>query len=110
MNDEINYTVSSGNVFEDIGIPDADLHLVKAKLVNQISRAVWMKQLTQIQVAEIMGIDQPKVSDLLRGKFRGYSVDRLLRFLNALGHDVKIVVSEGQHNEDVKPTLEVVTA
>jgi predicted XRE-type DNA-binding protein len=84
--------ISSGNVFADLGSADAEEHLVKASLVLKISRIIEQKGLTQTAAANAMGIDQPKVSAILAGQFRGYSVERLMRFLVALGQDVEIVV------------------
>jgi len=83
---------SSGNAFADLGLADADEHLIKAGLVVKIDRTIRQRRLTQAAAAELMGIDQPKVSAMLAGQFRGYSVERLMRFLVALGHDVEIVV------------------
>jgi len=83
---------SSGNVFADLGLPDSEEHLVKAGLVLKIGKAIRARGMTQAAAAGALGIDQPKVSALLRGQFRGYSVERLMRFLVALGHDVEIVV------------------
>ncbi len=83
---------STGNVFADLGMADADEHLVKAGLVVKISRIIRQRKLTQTAAAHLMRIDQPKVSAMLSGHFRGYSVERLMRFLVALGHDVEIVV------------------
>ena len=83
---------SSGNVFADLGVMDAEEHLIKAGLVAKIDRILQKRGLTQTAAAEAMGIDQPKVSALLAGQFRGYSVERLMRFLVALGQDVEIVV------------------
>src|SRR5258708_38698826 len=82
----------SGNVFADLGLADAGEHLIKAGLVVKINRIIRQRALTQAAAAELMGIDQPKVSAMLAGQFRGYSVERLMRFLVALGHDVEIVV------------------
>ena len=82
----------TGNVFADLGLADASEHLVKAGLVLRIDRTIRERKMTQASAAEIMGIDQPKVSAILGGQFRGYSVERLMRFLVALGHDVEIVV------------------
>lgn len=82
----------SGNVFTDLGRPDADAHLVKAELVVQIDAIVRRRHLTQAEAADLLGISQPDVSRLLRGHFRDYSVERLLRLLMALGRDVEIVV------------------
>jgi len=82
----------TGNVFADLGFPDAGEHLIKAGLVVRIDRTIRERKLTQAAASELMGIDQPKVSAMLAGQFRGYSVERLMRFLVALGHDVEIVV------------------
>jgi predicted XRE-type DNA-binding protein len=83
---------SSGNVFADLGVPHPEECLAKAKLVQRIADAIAERRLTQAQAAGILGVDQPKVSALVRGKFEGFSIDRLLRFLNALGRDVEIIV------------------
>src|SRR3982750_3542208 len=83
---------STGNVFADLGLPDAGEHLIKAGLGVRIHRILREPKLTQTAAAELMGIDQPKVSAMLAGQFRGYSVERLMRFLVALGQDVEIVV------------------
>jgi predicted XRE-type DNA-binding protein len=88
----LNRQLSSGNVFADLGLADAEEHLVKANLVLKISRIIEDRSLTQTAAAKAMGIDQPKVSAMLAGQFRGYSVERLMRFLVALGQDVEIVV------------------
>lgn len=84
--------LSSGNVFADLGLAEADEHLIKAGLVVKIDRIIRQRHLTQAAAAQLIGIDQPKVSAMLAGQFRGYSVERLMRFLVALGHDVEIVV------------------
>ncbi|MFN0166891.1 MAG: helix-turn-helix domain-containing protein [Bryobacteraceae bacterium] len=83
---------SSGNVFADLGLAGAGEHLIKAGLVVKIDRTIRQRRLTQAAAARLLGIDQPKVSAMLAGQFRGYSVERLMRFLVALGHDVEIVV------------------
>ena len=83
---------STGNVFADLGLADAGEHLIKAGLVVKIARIIEQRELTQAAAAELLGIDQPKVSAMLSGQFRGYSVERLMRFLVALGQDVEIVV------------------
>ena len=82
----------SGNVFADLGFPDADAHLVKAELVSRIDDIVRGRGLTQTEAARLMGLSQPDVSRLLRGDFREYSMERLFRLLNALGRDIEIVV------------------
>src|SRR5712692_10312845 len=83
---------SSGNVFADLGLRDPGEHLIKAGLGMKIDRTIRARGLTQKDAATVLGIDQPKISAMLRGHFRGYSVERLMRFLVALGHDVDIVV------------------
>jgi predicted XRE-type DNA-binding protein len=83
---------SSGNVFADLGLPDADELLAKADLTVQISRIIEERGLTQSKAAALLGVDQPKVSALVRGRLEGFSIERLTRFLNALGQDVEIVV------------------
>ena len=82
----------SGNVFADLGLPDAETHALKAKLVHRIAVQIEQERLTQVAAAERMGISQPDVSKMLKGQFRPVSIERLLRFLNALGQDVEIAV------------------
>jgi predicted XRE-type DNA-binding protein len=87
-------TKSSGNVFADIGVPDAQVHLAKADLVIGIAAIIKSKGLSQTAAAKLMGIAQPDVSRLMRGHFEGFSYDRLFDFLNALGERVHVVVTE----------------
>lgn len=89
---DIEYEVSSGNVYADLDFADAGEMLAKARIVAQIGRIIQARKLTQVQAAELLGIDQPKVSALLRGHFKGYSQERLVGFLTKLGMDVEIVV------------------
>jgi predicted XRE-type DNA-binding protein len=86
------HEASSGNVFKDIGIPNAAEHLIKAELVSKIDRIMKDHGLKQIEAAALFGIRQPDVSKMLRGEFRQFSVERLLRFLVALDQDVEIVI------------------
>lgn len=87
------HTVSSGNVFADLGLPNADELQAKAALASQIASIVAHRHLTQVEAARILGTRQPKVSDLLAGRLDGFSIERLIRYLNALDRDVQIVVS-----------------
>ena len=89
---EIPVERSSGNVFEDIGLAQSAELLVKSEIAARITVIIEKRGLTQAKAAEILGIDQPSVSDLVRGRLRGFSSDRLFRFLNALGQDVQIVI------------------
>jgi len=84
----------SGNIFADLGIADAETHLLKAKLVSRLQTIIEGRGLTQTQAAEIMRVGQPDVSRMLRGHFRDFSVERLMRFLTAFGCDVDIVIQE----------------
>src|SRR5947208_302232 len=83
---------SSGNVFADLGLPGAEERLLKARLAAEIARTIARRKLTQAAAADLMGIDQPKVSHLLHGRLAGFSTERLLTWLTALGQDVEIVV------------------
>ena len=85
-------TPSSGNVFADLDLPDADELQLKSALVYRIALEIERRGLTQVQAAALLDVDQPKVSALLRGQLRGFSVERLLRFLTDLGQDVEIAV------------------
>ena len=83
---------SSGNVFADLGLPNPELLQAKSRLIMRIEQLLEDRKLSQAQAGKLFGIDQPKVSALLQGKTAGYSLDRLFRFLNALGQQVEIVV------------------
>lgn len=87
------HTVSGGNVFEDLGLPGSDALLAKAALASQIYAIACKRGLTQSETARIIGATQPKVSDLFTGRLAGFSLERLIRFLNALDQDVRVVVT-----------------
>ncbi|GAX34893.1 MULTISPECIES: helix-turn-helix domain-containing protein [Nodularia] len=92
MNQEIRVQASSGNVFADLGLENPDELLVKAELARKISKIITQQKMSQAEAAELLGVDQPKISALINGKLSGFSTVRLFRFLNALGRDVEIVV------------------
>ncbi len=92
MSKRPSYEVGSSNVFADIGLPNAEEHLIKAQLVYKIDGFIKERRLKQVEAAKLFGVKQPDVSKMLRGDFRQFSVERLLRFLVALGQDVEIVV------------------
>jgi predicted XRE-type DNA-binding protein len=94
------YTAGSRNVFKDFGMPNAEEHLVKAQLVFKIDTIMKDRGLKQVEAAALFAIRQPDVSKMLRGEFRQFSVERLLRFLVALNQDVEIVVKphRGRNN------------
>ncbi len=83
---------STGNVFADLGLENADELLAKAEMVRQISAIIKARRLTQIQAGKLLGLPQPGVSRLLRGQLEGFSTERLLRFLTSLNCDVDVVV------------------
>ncbi len=83
----------SGNVFADMGLPNADQELVKARLTLQIYSIIKERGLTQAEAAEILGIHQPHVSALVRNRAGNFSIGRLIEFLTALGQDVEITVT-----------------
>ena len=87
------YIVGSGNVFEDLGHPRLAEALAKAELARKIAEAIAKRRLTQAAAAELLNLDQPKLSALVRGRLAGFSLDRLVRFLVLLGSDVEIVVN-----------------
>lgn len=85
-------TKGSGNVYADLGLENPEEHALKAELVRQITGTLRELGLTQAAAAARLGVTQPEVSKMLRGHFRQFSVERLLRFLVSLGRDVEIVV------------------
>lgn len=86
------FEVGGQNVFRDLGLPNAEEHLVKAQLVYKIDTILKERKLKQVEAGKLFGIPQPDVSKMLRGEFRQFSVERLLRFLVALNQDVEIIV------------------
>jgi predicted XRE-type DNA-binding protein len=83
---------SSGNVFEDLKLPQADDLMAKAESATKIIAEIQSRRMTQAQAAAILRIDQPKISVLKQGKLSGFSIERLLRFLLLLGRDIEIKV------------------
>jgi predicted XRE-type DNA-binding protein len=100
---------SSGNVFADLGLPEPDELLAKAELARRICASITERGLTQEEAATVLGVDQPKVSALMRGKLSGFSTDRLFRFLNALGQDVEIVIRSRRRGSN-RPRTRVISA
>jgi predicted XRE-type DNA-binding protein len=82
----------SGNVFADLELPRADEEMAKAQLASHLRRIILRRRLTQLKAAQLIGVDQPKVSALMNGRLAGFSSERLMHFLTALGLDVEIVV------------------
>lgn len=106
---EITFIRSSGNVFEDLGLPNPEERLMKAKLTILIHELIRSKDLTQVQAAKILKISQPKISALLSGRFDGFSIERLFNFLNLLDQDIEILVHQKPH-ASYPATLSVLSA
>ena len=85
-------TPSSGNVFADLRLPDADEKLTKVRLAVAINKILEQKRLRQAAAAKLLNLNQPKISALANYRLEGFSVERLLRFLNALDRDVQIII------------------
>jgi len=98
--------VGSRNVFKDIGVPNAEEHLVKAQLVSKIDAIMKQRRLKQVKAPDLFGVRQPDVSKLVRGEFQQFSVERLVRFLVALDQDVEIVIKPHRDRNN-GPTLHV---
>jgi len=94
-------TRGTGNVFADLGYPDAEERQTKLRLVHELNLILAKRRLTQAAAAELLGINQPKVSTLQRYKLEGFSVERLMTFLTALDRDVEIVVKKKPRSRPV---------
>jgi len=94
-------TKGSGNVFADLGLPHPEQELLKAQLTLQIYRLIKRRGITQAEAGEVLGVQQPHVSALMRNRAGSFSVERLMDFLTALGQDVEISVrpARGQQGE-----------
>lgn len=105
MSEHSTVTRSSGNVFADIGVAEPEVALAKADLVLAISAIIADRGWTQAETASALGIDQPKVSALLRGQLSGFSFERLMRFLNRLDYDVTVAVTQ-THSDTPRTTVQ----
>jgi predicted XRE-type DNA-binding protein len=106
MSHKKGYETGSRNVFKDIGVPNAEEHLVKAQLVFKIDTIMKNRGLKQVEAPDLFGVRQPDVSKMLGGEFRQFSVERLLRFLVALDQDLEIVVKPHRDRNNA-PALQV---
>lgn len=97
MNDFIEE--SSGNVFVDLDMQDAKELLVKAELVSRINKIINQRKLKQVAAAEVLGVDQAKISLLARGRLTAFSIERLVKYLNLLDQDIDIVIKNARHRE-----------
>ncbi|MBD2531268.1 XRE family transcriptional regulator [Nostoc flagelliforme FACHB-838] len=107
MSKENDVYISNGNVFADLGLSNPEERLIKAELARKISEIIANRQLNQVQAAELLGIDQPKISALTRGKLKDFSIDRLIRFINILGNDVEITIKPKPESRSIACTTVV---
>ncbi|MDZ8227213.1 MULTISPECIES: helix-turn-helix transcriptional regulator [unclassified Nostoc] len=107
MSKENDVYISNGNVFADLGLSNPEERLIKAELARKISEIIANRQLNQVQAAEVLGIDQPKISALTRGKLKDFSIDRLIRFINILGNDVEITIKPKPESRSIACTTVV---
>lgn len=90
------YEESSGNIFTDLKLTDSEETLAKSDVAVQISKIIKLKKLTQKEAAKLIGVDQPKISSIIRGKIKSFSLERLIRFLQKLGENINIVIESKQ--------------
>lgn len=93
------FETGSGNVYADLGRPDADEMFLKSQLSLMIRKAMETRSLTQTDAALLIGVPQPDLSAIVRGRLKGISIARLIRILNALGNDIDIVVKPALHSQ-----------
>lgn len=105
---DIEHEVGSGNVFADLGLPDADELLAKSELVLTIQRTMKARKLSQQKASELMGVDQPTLSKLLRGKLKSFTIGRLLGMLMKLDQDVEITIRPRLNKEKGAGQIRVV--
>jgi predicted XRE-type DNA-binding protein len=105
--DGIEVTHGSGNVYADLGLPDAEEMHIKAAIAYNIHKTIEKRKLTQTAAAKIIGVKQPELSNILRGRFRGVSIGRMLIFLNRLGHDVQITIRPARRSTKASRTTVV---
>lgn len=95
---KLDVTDSSGNVFADLGLPSTDKDMLKVRIAMAISATLEKRGLTQVEAAKLIGTDQAKVSALLRGRLKDFSIERLMMFLLLLGRDIEIRLSKAARN------------
>ena len=104
---KIQFEKSSGNVFKDLDLPNAEELFLKAKLGFEVFQIIEKRKLTQTEAAKILGVKQPEISRLKQGKFNHYSVERLMTFLNRLNHDVEIRIIPSENREGQQRVITV---
>lgn len=92
-------TLATDNIFADLNLPNPDEWLAKAELARRISDLIDQRGLSQRQAAALLGVKQPQVSAVMRGLLEGFTTDRLFRFLNKLGQEIRIVVHPAENKK-----------
>ena len=106
---EIEHELSSGNVYADIGFPEPVEAQAKAELARKLGSIIKHRQLSQTAAAKLLGIDQPKISRLLRGQLKEFSMTRLLGFMLRLDRDIEIHIKR-HGSVRVPPKIKVMTS
>ena len=96
----IQHEISSGNIFADLGVAEPVEALAKAALARRIASIIKHRHLNQADAAKLLKIDQPKISRLVRGQLKDFSIDRLMNFLMLLGRDIEIVIKKRPHTRE----------
>jgi predicted XRE-type DNA-binding protein len=94
IEEEPRFERGSDNIFADLDLPNPDELLAKAKVLIELRLVIERRKLSQRKLAAIIGVDQAIISNVIRGKIEGFSLDRLIEFLNKLGQDVEIVIRD----------------
>jgi predicted XRE-type DNA-binding protein len=97
---KVNVTPSGGNVFADLGLSEAGDRLLKTQLALKIQQLINRKGMIQAEIGPLLGLDQPMVSNLMRGRLAGFPAERLFGILNRLGHNVEVRISEEEHEPE----------
>lgn len=100
MTDDVTVTRSSGNIFADLALPNSEEESIKARLVIALRDLIAQNGLSQTAAGHLLGIAQPDVSKLLKGRVSGFSLERLLGFVRALGTDVEIKLKPARANRE----------
>lgn len=105
VEEETESEIGTGSIYAQLGYKNHEEMETKSNLVIEIAKAIKKKRMTQTQAAKMLGISQPKLSELLNGRFRGYSVERLMHFLNELGQDIEIIVKSKPRNRKARVSV-----
>lgn len=107
---KITVTESSGNVFVDLGCKNPDEKKLKAKIAASINSIIKHRHITQKEAAKVIGVTQPQISDLKKGKLKHFSVERLFEILNALDRDVEIIIKKKRSRVSREASIKVIAA